>query len=51
MTKYLRWAAIAFVIFYLLSQPHGAARAVNNVIDGLAGAGDSLATFVNEVGG
>jgi hypothetical protein len=50
MTKYLRWAGIAFVVFYLLSQPEGAARVVNNTIEGAMSGLGSLATFVNEVG-
>lgn len=50
MKKYLQWAAIAFVVFYLLSQPAGAARSVNKVLDGLSGAGESLAIFVNGIG-
>lgn len=49
MVKYLRLAGIAFVIFYLLSQPEGAARTVNKVLDGIFGAGDSLAIFVNGI--
>lgn len=50
MVKYLRLAGIAFVVFYLLSQPEGAARQVNKVLDGLTSAGSSLATFVNGIG-
>lgn len=50
MSKGLRIAGIAFVVFYLLSQPKGAAQFVNNVIDGLEGAGNSLAVFVNNIG-
>jgi hypothetical protein len=50
MKKYLQWAGIAFVVFYLLSQPQGAARQVNRVLDELSAAGGSLATFVNGIG-
>jgi hypothetical protein len=48
--KYLQYAGIAFLVFYLLSQPEGAARVVNNALDGLDDAGTSLATFVNGIG-
>jgi hypothetical protein len=50
MKKYLRLGGIAFLVFYLLSQPHGAARQVNRVLDELNSAGGSLATFVNGIG-
>lgn len=50
MKKYLQWAGIAFVVFYLLSQPQGAARQVNRVLDELSAAGGSMATFVNSLG-
>jgi hypothetical protein len=50
MKKYLQWAGIAFVVFYLLSQPQGAARQVNRVLESLSSAGGSLATFVNGIG-
>lgn len=49
MKKYLTWAAVAFVIFYLLKQPTGAANVVHNAASGLASAANSLATFVNSL--
>jgi hypothetical protein len=45
--KYLTWALGAFVVFYLLSSPGGAARLVHNAAGGLASAGDSLSRFVD----
>ncbi len=45
--KYIMWAAIAFVAFYLLSQPQGAASVVNSAASGLQSAANSLATFIN----
>lgn len=45
--KYMTWAAVAFVAFYLLKTPEGAAQTVNNAAGGLASAADSLARFVN----
>jgi hypothetical protein len=50
MKKNLRWVAIAFVAFYLLSQPTNAAGVVNNAASALASAGTSLAQFVNHLG-
>lgn len=50
MKKNLRYVAIAFVIFYLLSQPTNAAGVVNHAFSALADAGTSLAQFVNKLG-
>ncbi|GAA4612649.1 hypothetical protein GCM10023195_54420 [Actinoallomurus liliacearum] len=47
MKKYLTWALIAFVIFYLLTSPSGAAHIVHNALGGLTSAGNSLKAFVN----
>lgn len=47
--KYITWVAVAFVAFYVISQPDGAARSVENAANGLASAADSLATFVNAI--
>lgn len=46
MKKYLGWAAIAFAVFFLLTNPTSAAIIVHNTIHGLAAAGHSLSTFV-----
>ncbi|WP_169744404.1 hypothetical protein [Spirillospora albida] len=51
MKKNLRYVAIAFVIFYLLSSPTDAAGVVNNAFDQLGQAGSQLAAFVNALGG
>ncbi|MGK5554707.1 hypothetical protein ACSNOI_24130 [Actinomadura kijaniata] len=48
--KYLTWAAVAFVAFYVFNQPQGAARSVQTAADGLASAADSLTTFVTSLG-
>lgn len=47
MKKYLTWAILAFVVFYLLKSPGSAAHVVRNAAGGLASAGDSLSRFVN----
>ncbi|PRX99522.1 hypothetical protein [Allonocardiopsis opalescens] len=45
--KYLGWAGIAFVVFFLITQPVAAADFVGNVFAGLGSAAESLSTFVN----
>jgi hypothetical protein len=47
LKKYLTWALGAFVVFYLLNSPGGAARVVHHAAGGLASAGDSLSRFVD----
>jgi hypothetical protein len=47
MKKYITWALGAFVIFYLLRSPAGAADVVHNALGTLSSAGDSLSRFVN----
>lgn len=49
MRKYLSYAAIAFVIFYLLSQPTGAARIVHGAWGDLTTWAHSLSSFVNSL--
>jgi hypothetical protein len=51
MKKNMKYVAIAFVLFYLLSQPGNAANVVNSAFAMLGNAGDSIATFVNGLGG
>ncbi|WP_433336791.1 hypothetical protein [Spirillospora sp. CA-294931] len=50
MKKNLRYVAIAFVIFYLLSSPQDAADVVNNAFTQLGKAGTQVADFVNALG-
>jgi hypothetical protein len=49
MKKYLGWAAIAFVLFYLITQPGGAATVVHSAIHGLGVAANSLSSFVTHL--
>jgi hypothetical protein len=49
--KYLTWALGAFIIFYLLKDPAGAATTVNHGMGFLGDAGRSLSVFVNNLGG
>ena len=48
--RFAPWIAGAFVVWYLLTNPTGAAHTVRGVASGLASAGESLATFVNALG-
>ncbi len=47
--KVATWAAIAFVVYYLATQPAGAAHFVHGVFNWLHGAGNSMSTFVNSL--
>ena len=50
MKKNLKYVAIAFVIFYVLSSPTKAAHTVNRIFDLLGQWGEALATFVGALG-
>jgi hypothetical protein len=45
----LGWAVVIFIVYYLATQPVGAAHSVHSIFDGLRSAGNSLATFVNSL--
>jgi hypothetical protein len=47
--KILSWVLIIFVVYYLATQPAGAAHFVHGVFNWLHGAGNSLSTFVNSL--
>jgi hypothetical protein len=49
MKKLLTWGAIAFVIFYLVTQPAGAAGVVHGAWHDLGTAGHALSQFVNSL--
>ncbi len=49
MKKYAKWGGIAFVVWYLISKPTAAANVVHGALNGLAGAANSLGTFVSQV--
>ena len=49
MKKYLGWAVIAFVLFYLITQPTGAAGVVHPALHGLGAAASSLSRFVSSL--
>jgi hypothetical protein len=43
------WALIVFAVFYLLTNPGGAAGIVHGLLDGLRSAGHSLSSFVSNL--
>jgi hypothetical protein len=50
MNKKVRYVAIAFVIFYLISQPSAAAEVVNNALSAIGDAGNQLGLFISKLG-
>lgn len=49
LRQIVSWAAVAFVAFYLITQPSSAGLVVHDILNGLRNAGDSLATFFNSI--
>ena len=49
MKKYLRWGAVAFLAFYLVSSPNKAAHVVRGALGGLRMAATSLTEFVSAI--
>ena len=51
LKKLLTWALIAFVIYYVATQPVGAAAFAHHAGHGLQSAANSLGRFVSSLGG
>lgn len=49
LKKVIGWAIVIFIVYYLATDPHGAASFVHGVFHWLQGAGKSLTTFVNDL--
>ena len=49
LRKVITWAIVIFVIYYLATDPTGAAHALHSAFGGLRSAGNSLARFVNQL--
>ncbi|MGP4023326.1 hypothetical protein [Actinomadura sp. 3N407] len=47
--KHMKIAAIAFVAWYVISRPEGAASLVNNALSGLGTAAESLSQFMSAI--
>jgi hypothetical protein len=49
LKKLITWAIVVFIVYYLATNPHGAADFVKGVFHWLEGAGRALADFVNSL--
>lgn len=49
LRKVLTWALVVFVLYYLATNPTGAAHALQQAFNGLRSAGNSMAQFVNKL--
>jgi len=49
LSRIIGWALVAFVVFYLVTNPDGAAGVVHSILDGLRNAGNSLSRFVDHL--
>jgi hypothetical protein len=47
--KIVTWGLVLFVVFYLVTDPTGAATFVHSIFNGLHSVASSLATFVNSL--
>jgi hypothetical protein len=49
MKKYAKWGTIAFVLWYVLNRPSGAASMIHGALGGLSDAAGSLSQFMNQL--
>lgn len=49
LRKVLTWALVIFALYYLATNPTGAANALQQAFNGLKSAGNSMAQFVNKL--
>jgi hypothetical protein len=49
LKKVITWAIVLFIIFYVATEPSGAAGLVHHAYNGVHDAATSLATFVNSL--
>lgn len=49
LKKVITWVLVVFIVYYLVSNPAGAAGAVSDALSGLRSAGDSLSRFVSSL--
>lgn len=49
LNRLIGWALLAFVVYYLVTSPEGAARFVHSILDVVRNAADSLERFVNKL--
>jgi phosphate/sulfate permease len=49
LRKIITWAIVLFILFYVTTQPAGAAGVIHHFYNGLHDAANSMATFVNSL--
>ena len=49
LPRIITWALVVFAVYYLVTNPDGAAGFVHSALDGLRHAGDSLSRFVSKL--
>ena len=49
LRKVITWAIVIFIIYYLATDPTGAAHALQHAFNGLRNAGNSMSRFVNKL--
>jgi hypothetical protein len=49
LRKVITWAIVIFIVYYLATNPTGAAHALHAAFNGLKSAGDSMSRFVNKL--
>lgn len=49
LTRIIGWLLVAFVVYYLLTDPAGAAGLVHRLLDDLRSAGNSLSQFASNL--
>jgi hypothetical protein len=49
LRKVLGWALVIFLIYYLATNPDGAAHALHSAFNGLKSAGNSMSRFVSKL--
>jgi hypothetical protein len=49
LRKVITWAIVVFVVYYLATDPHGAANVLHHAYNGLKSAGHSMTKFVNSL--
>jgi hypothetical protein len=49
LRKVITWAIVIFIVYYLATDPHGAANALHHAFNGLRSAGNSMSRFVNSL--
>ncbi|HTW00163.1 MAG TPA: hypothetical protein VMF87_07665 [Streptosporangiaceae bacterium] len=49
LKKIITWAVVLFVVFYVATEPSGAAGFVHHAYNGLHSAASSMAKFVNSL--